>query len=586
MLSSITSYITRCVSVVARVTGIDVEVVDADLKRIAGTGVYADSVGQSLATAGQIYGHALATGEPVFMTNSGHSELCEGCPSRGNCQEKLTFCAPIMTEGQVLGVLGLVCFTDEHRDHVLAHYDTYTYFVEQIAALISSRLGERARLNKARQFNEVMVQVLDMNDRGIIVFDNLGRPFHINARARTELGLAEGDPPADLEAHTTGERFSEFDEFVVVVDGRRSLVVGRRHLLGGLDPDFSSILIFNTLTRFKDQISGFTAETSVGPGLDTLVGASSRMKLLKSQIKQVAGSTSTVLITGESGTGKELVARAIHAESDRRDKPFIGLNCGAIPETLLESELFGYARGAFSGANPKGRIGKFELANHGVIFLDEIGTLPLYLQVKLLRVLQERQLTRLGSNVLLDIDVRVIAATNADLVKSIEQGMFREDLYYRLNVIPLELPPLRERLDDLSPLVNHFLAKYARLFGKEVGAVNEEVLSALAAYDWPGNVRELENVIEYAVNMMPERGYLSAEVLPAKVTAGTKRPPGLKLEESAGEGLVEPLSKLERRAIERALTIFGQDSKAKAKAAKALGIGVATLYRKIKEHRL
>ena len=583
MLFSIASYVTRCVSVVARLTGIDVEVVDRELRRVAGTGAYAGTEGQSLAAAGRIYQRVLETGESVYLTDSGQSPLCQDCPSRADCPEKLTFGAPIKSEDVVAGVLGLVCFTDEDRTHVLDNMDNYSYFVEQIAALIGSKLGERVRLQKARHFNEVMIQVLDINDRGIIVFDNLGRPSHINARARTELGLGSEDRAEGLEARTTGERFSEFDEFVITVDGRRSLVVGQRHLLGALDPDFSSILVFNTLTRVKDQISDFTSE-AVGPGLGILVGDSARMLALKSQIKQVAGSTSTVLITGESGTGKELVARAVHAESDRRDKPFIGLNCGAIPETLLESELFGYARGAFSGASPKGRIGKFELANHGVIFLDEIGTLPLYLQVKLLRVLQERQLTRLGSNTLIDIDVRVIAATNSDLVQSIEQKMFREDLYYRLNVIPLELPPLRDRLDDLSLLANHFLDKYARRFGKEVGAVGEATLTVLAAYDWPGNVRELENVIEYAVNMMPESGgYLGPEFLPAKITAGG-RGPARKLEEAAGDGLVEPLAELERRAIERALTIYGQDGKGKTKAAKALGIGVATLYRKIKEH--
>ncbi len=585
MLSSIASYVTRCVSVVARVTGIDVEVVDNDLKRIAGTGIYADSTGDSLDSAGQIYTHVLKTGQPVFLTDSGQNEICADCPGRADCREKLTFCAPIKHERRTVGVLGLVCFTFEDRDHVLANRETYSYFVEEIAALISSRLSELGRLNKARQFNEVMIQVLDMNDRGIIVFDNLGRPHHINARARLELGLAPEEEAADLKAQSTGEHFSEFDEFVISLGGRRLLAVGNRHILGPMDPDFSSLLVFNTLTRFKEQISGFTTESG-GPGLDTLIGSSERMKRLKNQIKQVAGSTSTVLITGESGTGKELVARAIHAESSRRDKPFIGLNCGAIPETLLESELFGYARGAFSGANPKGRIGKFELANHGVIFLDEIGTLPLYLQVKLLRVLQERQLTRLGSNVLIDIDVRVIAATNADLQKSIEQNMFRKDLYYRLNVIPMELPPLRDRLDDLTPLANYFLAKYARLFGKEVGAVSKTVLDILAAYDWPGNVRELENVIEYAVNMMPDRGYLQPEHLPAKITAPVKRAKSPRLEESGAEGLVEPLSVLEKRAIERALAIYGTDSKAKARAAKALGIGVATLYRKIKELEL
>ncbi|MDL2226959.1 sigma 54-interacting transcriptional regulator [Deltaproteobacteria bacterium OttesenSCG-928-M10] len=587
MLFPIASYITRCVSVVARVTGLDVEVVDRGFRRIAGTGIYTDQVGADISLAGQIYRRVMETGEPVFIADSKNNDLCRDCPSQGGCRELLTFCSPIKADGEVMGVLGMVCFSEEDRRQVLDNFDTYSYFVGEIAALIGSRLNERLRLQKARQFNEVLLHVLDMNDRGIIVFNNLGRPSHINSRARTELGLSPDEPADDLEARTTGERISEFDEFVITLGGRRSVVMGNRHILGALDPDFSSMLIFNTLSRFTDQFSSFTGDSGAGPGIDTLVGSSERMRFLKSQIKQVAGSTSTVLITGESGTGKELVARAIHAESDRRDKPFIGLNCGAIPETLLESELFGYARGAFSGANPKGRIGKFELANQGVIFLDEIGTLPLYLQVKLLRVLQERQLCRLGSNTLMDIDVRVIAATNADLLKNIEQNMFREDLYYRLNVIPMEMPPLRERLDDLAPLANFFLLKYARLFGKEVGAVSDQVLSVLAAYAWPGNVRELENAIEYAVNMMPENGgYLASENLPAKITAGGRRQPQPRPEEAAGGGLVEPLSVLECRAIERALAIFGRDSKGKTNAAKALGIGLATLYRKIKEYQI
>ncbi|UQZ89500.1 sigma-54-dependent Fis family transcriptional regulator [Deltaproteobacteria bacterium Smac51] len=584
MLESISSYITRCVSVVARITGIDVEVVDKDFNRIAGTGIYGEEVGRSIAAAGQIYRHVLESGQAVFMADPKENVICDGCPSWDDCREKLTFGAPIKALHQTVGVLGMVCFTEEDRAHVMDNYDNFTYFVEQIAAVISSRLKDLELLKKAREFSDVMAQVLELNDRGIIVFNNLGKVHHINSRARAELGLKENDSVEDLEARTTGERFSEFEEFVITIGGHRMLVVGNRHILEPLAPDYSSLLTFTTMTRFKDQISE-TFENS-GPGINTLVGSSDRMKRLKNQIRQVAQSTSTVLITGESGTGKELVARAIHAESDRRDKPFIAINCGAIPETLLESELFGYNRGAFSGANPKGRIGKFELANHGVIFLDEIGTLPLYLQVKLLRVLQERQLCRLGSNVLMDIDVRVIAATNADLVKSIEQNMFREDLYYRLNVIPLELPSLRERLDDLEPLSNYFLAKYANLFNKHVSSVSSGVVSVLSSYDWPGNVRELENVIEYAVNMMPEDGYISPELLPAKITAASKRQMTPRLEDAAGDGLVEPLAVLERRAIERALALYGNDSKAKAKAAKALGIGVATLYRKIKEHHL
>lgn len=245
MLFSISSYVTRCVSVIARVTGIDVEVVDRDLKRVAGTGAYAGTEGQSLSEAGGVYRHVLATGEPVFLTDSRESPLCRSCPGREDCPEKLTFGAPIKSEDVVIGVLGLVCFTDAGRAHVLENMDTYSYFVEQIAALIGSKLDERVRLQKARHFNEVMIQVLDMNDRGIIVFNNLGRPSHISARARTELGLTPEDRAEDLEARTTGEQFSEFDEFVITVGGRRNLVVGQRHILGALDADFSSILVFN-----------------------------------------------------------------------------------------------------------------------------------------------------------------------------------------------------------------------------------------------------------------------------------------------------------------------------------------------------
>lgn len=198
----------------------------------------------------------------------------------------------------------------------------------------------------------------------------------------------------------------------------------------------------------------------------SILGSSPATLKLKEEISKVARSTSTVLITGESGTGKEMVATSIWRESDRRDKRFIALNCAAIPESIMESELFGYVKGAFTGADPNGRMGKFELANEGVIFLDEIGDMPLYLQSKLLRVLQERKIVRIGSNQLMDIDVRVIAATNKDLKKMVREKRFREDLYYRLDVIPLRVAPLRERLEDIEDLTLFYSQRFARKFGK------------------------------------------------------------------------------------------------------------------------
>src|SRR5262249_24450634 len=232
--------------------------------------------------------------------------------------------------------------------------------------------------------------------------------------------------------------------------------------------------------------------------LDNIIGQSAPIERLKATIRTVAPTSSTVLIYGESGTGKELVARAVHAGSPRAADPFVSINCGAFPETLLESELFGYVKGAFTGANQNKR-GLFEVADGGTIFLDEIGEMALTMQVKLLRVLQERCVRPVGGTNEIAIDVRVIAATNRDLEKQVAENTFREDLYYRLNVIPIVVPRLRERREDVPLLINHFVKKYVPAAGKSIARVNPEALTALANYDWPGNVRQLENTIERAV---------------------------------------------------------------------------------------
>ena len=232
--------------------------------------------------------------------------------------------------------------------------------------------------------------------------------------------------------------------------------------------------------------------------LDNIIGASAAMDKLKETIRTVASTGSTILIQGDSGTGKELVARAVHACSPRAAEAFVSINCGAFPETLLESELFGYIKGAFTGANQNKR-GLFEVADGGTIFLDEISEMTLTMQVKLLRVLQERSVRPVGGTEEIAIDVRVIAATNRDLDKQVAENAFREDLYYRLNVIPIGVPPLRNRRDDIPLLVNHFLKKYAPAAGKSIARVRAESLEALCHYEWPGNVRQLENTVERAV---------------------------------------------------------------------------------------
>ena len=246
------------------------------------------------------------------------------------------------------------------------------------------------------------------------------------------------------------------------------------------------------------QNFAFKRDAANRNSLDNIIGVSPAMEKLKQTIRTVASTQSTVLVYGESGTGKELVARAVHTCSPRATEPFVSINCGAFPETLLESELFGYVKGAFTGATQNKR-GLFEVADGGTVFLDEIGEMNLTMQVKLLRVLQERCVRPVGGTDEISIDVRVIAATNRDLEKQVAENTFREDLYYRLNVIPVTVPPLRERREDIPLLVSHFVKKYAPAAGKKISRVQPESLSALARYDWPGNVRQLENAIERAV---------------------------------------------------------------------------------------
>jgi two-component system response regulator PilR (NtrC family) len=276
--------------------------------------------------------------------------------------------------------------------------------------------------------------------------------------------------------------------------------------------------------KWKKEAGYLKRELRRLTGLDNIIGQSPKMRAIFDLIQTVAPQTSRVLITGESGTGKELVARAIHENSQRSQAPFITINCGAFPETLLESELFGYMKGAFTGAN-ENRQGLFQAAHGGTLFMDEIGNMTQTMQVKLYRVLQEGKIRPLGSNDEVDVDVRVIAATNKDFEKEIAEGRFREDLYYRLSVIPVQLPSLRERKEDIPLLARHFLERFRKIMEKPVEGISPEAVRKLESYDWPGNVRELENTMERAV-ALESTNEISLRVLPDRI-AGYSSTPGM-----------------------------------------------------------
>jgi transcriptional regulator with PAS, ATPase and Fis domain len=333
-----------------------------------------------------------------------------------------------------------------------------------------------------------------------------------------------------------------------------------------------------TVDHLKQELAYYKREFRRKLGavynFDQIVGASPKMQEVKNLAQKVAKSDTTVLITGESGTGKELFAHAIHAASRREMGPFIRVNCAAIPDTLLESELFGYEEGAFTGALQKGKKGKFELADHGTILLDEIGDMPLPLQAKLLRVLQEKEVERVGGMRPVSVDVRVIASTNRDLQRSIKEGKFREDLFYRLNVVTLTIPPLRERLEDLPLLVSDLLDDLMESTGIAVREIDPDFWDMLRGYSWPGNIRELRNVLERALHVM-DGNRLKAKYL--MIPTSEKGEPG----SSRGPTLKESVEFAEREAIARALDETGGN---KREAAKLLGISKSGFYQKLEKY--
>jgi DNA-binding NtrC family response regulator len=338
-------------------------------------------------------------------------------------------------------------------------------------------------------------------------------------------------------------------------------------LLLSIDKALAERSLRNEVTRLREEMSRRDR-------LDNIIGRSAAMQEIFALIRRLSSSQTNILITGESGTGKELVARALHAKSSRKLQPFVAVNCAAIPENLLESELFGYVRGAHSTASAD-RQGLFAEANGGTLFLDEIAELPLSLQPKLLRVLQDGEVRPLGANRSIRVDVRVIAATNRDVERRLREGQFREDLYYRLNVVQIQLPPLRGRQEDILPLADHFLVRSAERSRKPVRGWREAAKALLLAHHWPGNVRELENVVERAV-ALAESDLIGAEDLPQ---AMRERKSQDRLATAVAQGFT--LDQLEREYIERVLEMEGGN---KTRAAQRLGLDRKTLYRKLEEY--
>ena len=339
-------------------------------------------------------------------------------------------------------------------------------------------------------------------------------------------------------------------------------------------PDSLRAIVKRALDRRELALENvlLRGEVKASFGPEVIIGQSKTMKKVEELVRKVGPTDTTVLICGESGTGKELIARAIHRHSSRKDKPFVAVDCGSLVENLFESELFGHVKGSFTGATAT-KYGRFELANGGTLFFDEIGNISINIQTKLLRVLQEREITKVGSSQVIKVDVRIVAATNKDLLKAIKAGTFRQDLFYRLSVVPITLPALRERRDDIPLLADYFLKKYNQKRKKNVKAISDRAMKALVEYDWPGNVRELENAIERAVVLTENDVVKPSDLLYYGLTVETPS--------RSNAGQTQRLIDIEKEHIAKTLKMFNGH---RAKAAEALGIDRKTLSSKLKKY--
>jgi PAS domain S-box-containing protein len=459
-------------------------------------------------------------------------------------------------------------------------------------------------ITNLKQIQSLLTAVINSTQDAISVVDHRGIGILINPAYTRLIGFSEEDvigKPATvdiaegesvhLEVLRTRKPVKNAKMKVgpmkrpVVVNGSPILVDGK--LMGSVAVirDVSEIMqLTEELERIRSMVKGFEAKYT----FEDVVAESPLMVQAVEQAKQVASTPVTVLLRGESGTGKELFAHAIHNASPRRNRPFVRVNCAALPKTLLESELFGYVNGAFTGARKGGRKGLFEEADGGTLFLDEIGVMDLSVQASFLRVLQEREIMRIGDSKPTPIDVRVIAATNVPLEQLVAQGKFREDLYYRLNVIPIFIPPLRQRPEDLPKLCRFLLRKLNQDYGRAVKGVGDEVMRRFLAYKWPGNVRELENVLGRAIiNMGFQDQVICSEHVPPLGwggQAGQWVPRDISYpKEDDGETLRDAVARAEAEAIKRALERFSYN---KTRAAKSLGISIRALYNKIHKYGL
>jgi len=571
---------------------IDVTIMDDRMVRIAGTGRYKEQLGKKIEPK-TAFENCLISGKPNSIVEAKKDRICQECPRLSNCTEKAGICVPIVYKGNVTGVIGIIAFDEEQQKKLKQNQDKYLNFLQKMASLLEGKIAEAEMAKENETLSRRLVSILNTINEGLILFDRKGNILYRNAALSNlfkELGVNSCERLIEkIWCHPVIQQcidrsdFKDSRELLVECEGSQYALLANIMDLGEKHKEY--IITLQNLRKIQKQIMRITERNQIKLHFEDILGESSDFVEAKNIAKRAAESDSSVLIFGESGTGKELFARAIHSHSPRADYPFVAINCGAIPDELLESEMFGYEKGAFTGAvNTK--IGKFEVAENGTLFLDEISEMPFRLQVKLLRALQEREICRIGSNKVRKINVRIISATNQDLLKRISDGLFREDLYYRLNIIPIRIPPLRERAGDIMYIAAYFIDYYNKMFGKKIRGISPEAQELFMSYSWPGNVRELQNVIEFAVNF--ENGqYISRELIEKRLHLPNKSVgfENIVFPDSDLNSLEAYVKKFEKAVImERLKAYKNQPHKSIImNLCQDLKVSRATLYRKLKD---
>jgi len=587
-LKSIQGFLQQVTGAFAGVVDIEIGVISKNLEVIAGSGYFEKEVGAIYDDGCMTYKILSSSGDDfIFVENTAHAVSCAECDYSKQCDVLAFLMIPIVYDQKKIGTISLLALTEQHRRKLLNHYEKMQDFLSKLCNIIVISLNEKKMESRVTCLMNQFKDVINSIYEGIIAVNVQGKITNINQAAEKMLNLSH----KSQNAHHIKTIFPEFnlEKALSLKEGTGSEQYYANEVAYSGWGSETLRLFYNITLMYEDhRVSGavlsFRRKEEVEEmasrimkknrrtTFSRIIGTSSEITDIKNKMKLIAATDSTVLIRGDTGTGKSVFAQAIHEESPRRKKQFVAISCAAIPAPLLESELFGYEEGAFTGARKGGKPGKFEIAHGGTILLDEIGDMPLDFQVKLLQVIENKTIARIGGVSFRDVDVRIITATNRDLEELIRLGRFREDLYYRINVIPFKLPVLRARRDDILLLMHHFLDYYSGRLNKKFSGFNDDARETLLSYPWPGNVRELENAIEYAVNIEAESKITRAS-LPEKIT---------RFMNSSDLVGFEDLNTLEEKAIKAALQKYGYTTCGKEQAASALGISRATLYRKLK----